>query len=57
VLINDDTTLKRVRYLPGGLVMLMPENPKYTPIIVGGENETRNVRILGKAVAFQSDVR
>ena len=29
-------------------------NPKYAPISVGGENETRNVYILGKAVAFRS---
>lgn len=57
VLIDDETTLKRVRFLPGGLTMLSPENPRYEPIIVGGENETRVVRILGKAVAFQSDVR
>lgn len=57
VLIDDETTLKRVRFLPGSMVMLMPENPKYQPILVGGENETRSVRILGKAVAFQSDVR
>lgn len=57
VLIDDDAALKRVRFLPGGLVMLQPENPRYQPIIVGGESETRDVRILGKAVAFQSDVR
>lgn len=57
VLIDDETTLKRVRRLPGGMLMLQPENPKYQPIIAGGENETRTIRILGKAVAFQSDVR
>jgi repressor LexA len=57
VLIDDDATLKRVRYLPGNMLMLQPENPKYQPIVIGGSDETRNVRILGKAVAFQSDVR
>lgn len=57
VLIDDETTLKRVRFLPGGLLMLQPENPKYQPIVIGGAGETRTVRILGKAVAFQSDVR
>lgn len=57
VLIDDETTLKRVRYLPGGLTMFSPENPRYQPIIVGGKDETRTVRILGKAIAFQSDVR
>ncbi len=57
VLIDDETTLKRVRFLPGNMLMLQAENPKYQPIIIGGDSETRNVRILGKAVAFQSDVR
>lgn len=57
VLIDDETTLKRVRFLPGNMLMLQPENPKYPPIYAGGPDETRNIRILGKAVAFQSDVR
>ena len=57
VLIDDETTLKRVRFLDGGLTMFYPENPKYKPIVVGGEGETRQVRILGKAVAFQGDVK
>lgn len=57
VLVDDETTLKRVRFLPGNMLMLQPENPKYQPIVIGGPDETRNVRILGKAVAFQSDVR
>ena len=56
VLIDDDATLKRVRRLPGGMLMLSPENNDYQPIFIGGENETRVVRILGKAVAFQSAV-
>lgn len=57
VVIDDETTLKRVRFVPGGITMLMAENPKYSPIIIGGEGETRVARILGKAVAFQADVR
>ena len=57
VLIDDETALKRVRYMPGGYVGFFPENPNYDPIIVGGPDETRTVRILGKAVAFQGDVR
>lgn len=57
VLIDDETTLKRVRFLAGGMTMFCPENPKYEPIVVGGAGETRSVRILGKAVAFQGDVR
>lgn len=57
VIIDDETTLKRVRFVPGGITMLMAENPKYAPIIIGGEGETRVARILGKAIAFQADVR
>lgn len=57
VLIDDEATLKRVHFLPQGMVMLQAENPKYQPIVIGGADETRNVRILGKAFAFQSDVR
>ena len=56
VLLDDDATLKRVRFIPGGITMLLAENPKYEPIIVGGDSETRSVRILGKAVAFQANV-
>lgn len=56
VLLDDETTLKRVRHLPGGMTIFYPENPKYQPIVVGGESETRNVRILGRAVAFQGNV-
>ena len=57
VLIDNEATLKRVRFLPQGMLMLQAENPKYPPIYIGGDDETRNVRILGKAVAFQSDIR
>ncbi len=56
VILDDDATLKRVRYLPGGMTMLQAENPKYRPIVIGGEDETRNVYVLGKAVAFIGDV-
>lgn len=57
VLIDDETALKRIRYLPGGMTMLQAENPAYAPIFIGGEGETRAVRILGKAIAFQGDVK
>lgn len=56
VLLDDDTTLKRVRYLPGGMTMLQAENPRYSPIVIGGEDEVRTVQVLGKAVAFIGDV-
>lgn len=50
VLIDGEATLKRVRYYDG-CVSLQPENPKYRPIILWGE-EMNTLRILGKAVAF-----
>ena len=56
VLIDDDATLKRVYHLADGRVELRAANARYAPIIIGGENETRSLRILGKAIAFQSNV-
>ena len=58
VAVDNEITLKRVRRLrgPGGVVVftqLLPSNPNYAPIDIGGEDETRNVRILGKAVAVR----
>jgi len=54
-LINDEATLKRV-YINESNITLVAENPAYKPLVYQGE-EMNNVRILGKAVAFQSDVR
>ena len=54
VLIDDDATLKRVYHLADGRVELRAENPKFAPIVIGGENETRMCRIIGKAVGFMS---
>lgn len=56
VLIDDDATLKRVYKLSDGRLELRAENPKYPPILVGGEDDTRIYKILGKAVAFQSSI-
>lgn len=56
VLLDDDATLKRVYHLADGRVELRAENPTFKSIIIGGDNETRTCRILGKAVAFQSIV-
>lgn len=54
VIIEDTATLKRVYYYPAeGMISLNPENPRYAPLIYTGE-ELDRVRILGKAVAFQS---
>ena len=53
VLVNGDTeaTLKRVKK-QGNVVILMPDNPSYEPIII-----TSNVpaRIIGKAIRFTRD--
>lgn len=55
VLIDDETTLKRVRLFDDHIV-LEPENPMYKPLVYWGE-EMNNIRILGKAVAFTSAMR
>ena len=58
VALDGDVTLKRIRRLcdSSGRVaftQLLPSNPAYSPIDIGGEDETRSVRILGKAVAVR----
>ncbi len=58
VALDDELTLKRVRRIlaPDGRVaftQLLPSNPRYAPINIGGEDETRCVNILGKAVAVR----
>ncbi len=56
VIINDSATLKRVYYYPDvNKLILSPENPKYAPFVYVGE-ELNQIRILGKAVAFQSSL-
>lgn len=55
VIIDNEATLKRV-YLKSDRIILRPENPVYDDIIYEKE-EMNNVRILGKAVAFQSLIR
>lgn len=57
VIIDDEVTLKRVyHYKEKNLLILKPENPDYEDMIFTGE-ELSQIRILGKAVAFQSDVK
>lgn len=56
VVINDEATLKRVYFYPNNnLLVLKPENPKYAEITYSDES-LNNVKILGKAIAFQSDI-
>lgn len=57
VLIDDEVTLKRVYYYrEDNMLILSPENPAYKPLTYMGE-DLNQIRILGKAVAFQSDVK
>lgn len=57
VIIGDEATLKRVYYYPEKKkLVLQAENPKYEPFVYIGE-ELSEIRIIGKAVAFQSDVK
>ena len=56
VIIDDEATLKRVYFYPDKhKLILNPENPKYEPYVYINE-ELNEIHILGKAVAFQSDV-
>ena len=57
VIVNsDEATLKRVFYYPDkGLLILRAENPTYEDLIYS-KDELNEVRVLGKAIAFQSDV-
>lgn len=56
VIIGDEATLKRVYYYrEQNFLLLKAENPKFKDLEYRGE-EIDTIRILGKAVAFQSDV-
>lgn len=54
VLIDDEVTLKRF-YKNNGGVILKPENSKYQPKFYT-EKDFKDIRILGKAIFFQSKV-
>lgn len=57
VAIGDDVTLKRVVYFPEqNLLILKAENSKYQDMIYA-QDQLDQVYILGKAIAFQSDVK
>lgn len=56
VIVDNEATLKRVYYYPEkSKLCLNAENPKYSPLVYVGD-ELNNIRILGKAIAFQSNV-
>ena len=57
VLIGDEATLKRVRYdKEAEILSLYPENPKYKTMHFVGK-DLEQIKILGKAVAFQSEIK
>ena len=57
VIIDDEATLKRVYYdQEAGVLQLFAENPQYKTMRFSGE-ELEHIRIIGKAVAFQSDIK
>ena len=57
VIIDGEATLKRVFYYPErNKLVLAPENARYEPFVYIGL-ELEEIRILGKAVAFQSAVK
>ena len=54
IIIDDEATLKRF-YKNNGGVILKPENAKYQPKYYTAE-DFKDIRILGKAIFFQSEV-
>lgn len=57
VVIDNEATLKRVYYYKAeNKLVLMSENPKYSPYVYINE-ELDEIHILGKAIAFQSDIK
>ena len=57
VAIGSEATLKRVYYYPEkNKLVLNPENPNYEPLVYVND-ELDDIRILGKAVKFLSNVR
>lgn len=56
VVIDNEATLKRVYYYKDeNKIVLVAENAKYEPLVYIGE-ELNQIRIIGKAIAFQSYV-
>lgn len=56
VIIDDEVLLKRFYYFPDeNLLTLQSENPQYPPRNYKNE-QLDHIKVLGKAVAFQSDI-
>ena len=57
IIIGDEATLKRVYYYPeSAKLMLISENSNYEPMVFSGA-ELERIKIIGKAVAFKSEIR
>lgn len=59
VVVNNDSeaTLRRIHYNSEKRVLILkPENPAYEDLIFSGD-ELNQIHILGKAVAFQSNIK
>lgn len=56
VAIDDEATLKRFYRYNNDLIVLRAENPAYKDMEFRPDDH-KEIRVLGKAVAFQSDVR
>lgn len=57
VIIGDEATLKRVYYYPEKQkLVLQAENPKYEPFVYVGE-ELQDIRIIGKALVLQTNIK
>ncbi|KRL97776.1 LexA family protein [Liquorilactobacillus satsumensis] len=49
---ENEATLKRIKHT-GKLILLLPDNPKYDPLVSSPENP---IKILGKAIRFVSEL-
>ena len=57
VIINDEATLKRVYYYPeSSKLMLIAENSNYEPMVFTGD-DLEKIHIIGRAIAFKSNIR
>lgn len=57
VIIGDEVTLKRVFFYPNNdMMILRAENPAFAEMVYSGA-ELSDVRIYGKALFYQSDIR
>lgn len=57
IAVDDEATLKRYFfYKDRNLLILKPENPQFEDLIYSGD-ELEQIRILGKAVSFQSNIK